>query len=126
MVAGGPKNYRNQKVTKMFSAQSRLQRIRNGFVQLNKLNNNLPQHAQRIRLRRATSVPKNYTVRVQNTMSEFNLFKHSIKRELNPRYQSEIHLIQQQHGCGEPLDFSDPILITATAKTTHQRFSELP
>lgn len=84
---------------------------------------------QRIRLRRATTAPKNYTVRVPNTLSsEFMPYKqHSIKRQLNPILQEEIRAIQEQHGCSVPIDFGDAaVLITATSKTLHQRFSLLP
>lgn len=124
---GGHRNQRNQKVTRVFTAQNRLQRIRSGFVPSNKQNVLQPQ-VQRIRLRRATSAPKNYTVRVPNTVADFNSFtnKHSIKKELNSRFQNEIKIIQQQHGRSEPLDFSEPLVVSSTSKTLHHRFSLLP
>lgn len=112
-------------MSKLFSAQTRLQRIRSGFLPMNRQNNALP---QRIRLRRATSVPRNYTVRVQNTASMVSAapFMHSVRRCLNRQYQHEIKLIQQQFSGSEPLDLNESVLITATIKTLNQRFSELP
>lgn len=110
---------------KVFSVQNRLQRIRNGFAPINKQNQF--QGVQRIRLHRATSVPRNYTVRVPNTpITNFNFPKHSIKKELNPRLQNEIKLIQSQNQNEELIDFNESMPVVATAKTLHHRFSLLP
>lgn len=109
----------------MFSAQNRLLRIRNGIPPIKNQNNNVPQN-QRIRLRRATSVPRNYTVRVKNTECNFSGPIHSVKKSLNPHLQNEIRLIQEQHSGGDILDLTEAVMVTATKKTLNQRFSLLP
>lgn len=119
-TSGGP-NYKYQKMTKLYTAQNRIQRIRNGMN-----NQNLVPQTQRIRLRRAISVPRNYTVQVQNTPTDFNSFKHSLKKAMNQRLQNEIKLIQSQHGRTELISFDEPLLVNCTTKTLNQRFSLLP
>lgn len=121
----GWRNHKNQKMMRMYSAQDRLLRIRNGLKPGPPNNQKIfGQGAQRIRLHRANVVtPMNYQVQVRNNYgAEGAVQRHNIRKSLTPRYQEEIRLVQLQLKFRQHIEFTEPLLITATKVSLNDRF----